>query len=114
MREPERLEDLLDPVGRNDRLDPELGDVLLPPALPDRRIRLLAAEERARSGRVPGAALVLADPARARLEDRVARRVERLGGHEPHELEHVRQLDGRRLRAGRHVLSICARWSVPE
>ena len=36
----ERRNDVLELIGRNDRLDPELGDVLLPLALPDRQTLL--------------------------------------------------------------------------
>ena len=50
------------PLRGEDRLEPELGDPLLTPALADRRLGACAAEERACPGRVPGAALVVADP----------------------------------------------------
>ena len=38
MRAAERGDDVLEPIRRNDGLDPQLGDVLLPPALADRRL----------------------------------------------------------------------------
>src|SRR5207247_1303879 len=63
-----------------------LRDALLPPCLADRRGRALAAEEGAGARGVPGAALVVADPPGAGLEERVADGVERLFGHEDDEL----------------------------
>ena len=68
----ERRDDLLESIDGDNRLDAELRDSLLSPALADRRIRALPAEEGARPGRVPRAALVLADPPRTCLEDRGA------------------------------------------
>ena len=54
--------------------------------LADRGVRPLAAEERARPRRVPGAARVVADPSGARGEDGLPRRVERLARDEPDQL----------------------------
>src|SRR5205085_7771147 len=71
---------------REDGLEPELGDALLPPGLADRRRRAFAAEEGAGARRVPGAARVVADPPGAGLEERVADGVERLLRHEDDEL----------------------------
>ena len=71
---------------RDDGLDPQLRERLLPPALAERRRGALAPEERARPRRVPGAALVVADAASTGLEHRRPGFVERLEGHEPDEL----------------------------
>src|SRR5439155_135353 len=73
-------------LGRHDRLDAQLVHAFLVADLTDRRIGALAREERPGSGGVPRAALVPADPAAARDEDRVARLVERLARDEPDEL----------------------------
>ena len=86
MRVAQRRDDGVLPLRREDRLEPELGDALLPPRLPDRRRRARAAAERARALGVPGAALVVADPPRAGGEERVAHRVERFARHEDDEL----------------------------
>src|SRR5207253_9362710 len=82
MRLAQRADDLVLTLDRIDRLEPELRDALLAPALADRRVRRLAPEERAGALRVPGAALVVADPAGARGEERVANGIERLPRHE--------------------------------
>ena len=87
MRLDQRRDDVLQPVDRYHRLDPELGNVLLSSPLPDCRIGVPPAEERPGSRGVPGAALVLADPPRARLEDGLACDVERLQGNEPDQLD---------------------------
>src|SRR2546423_10332012 len=71
---------------REDRLEPELRDTLFPARLTDRWRSALAAEERAGARGVPGAALVVADPPGAGLEERVADGVERLLRHEDDEL----------------------------
>jgi len=76
-----------DSIRRDDGLDAQLRDTLLPPPLPDRRIGLVTAQERARSGRVPGAPLVVADPTATGGEDGVAGGVERVLGDEPDELD---------------------------
>ena len=104
MREHERDDRVADTGCGDDRLDAELGHALLATRFAESRVCALAAEERPYARRVPGAALVVADPPCARLEHRVARRVERVLGHEPDELDAL----------AHSVLSICARWSVPE
>ena len=71
------------------------------PGLADRGIRPLAAEEGAGAVRVPGAALVVADPPGAGGEHRLAHVVQRVTGHEDDELPV-------------HALSIWARCSLPE
>ena len=86
---------------REDRLEPQLRNPFLPPGLTQRRLRSLAAEEGAGSLRVPGAALVVADPPGARLEERVADDVERLARYEDDEL------------AVQVPVSICAFCSLP-
>src|SRR5207244_11339309 len=78
--------DVVLPVGGEDRLEPQLGDALLPPCLPHVRIGAGAAEERARAGRVPRAALVVADPARAGREERLTQRIQRFARDEDDEL----------------------------
>src|SRR6266852_3676012 len=83
------------------RLESQLGDALLAPGLAACRPRSLAAEERARSLRVPGAVLVLADASGARLEEGVAHRVESLARNEDDEL------------AVQVSVSICAFCSLP-
>src|SRR3954454_197107 len=82
VRAAQRGDHLVVPVGREDRLEPQLGDALLPPRLADRRIGALAAAERSRPGGVPRAALVLADPSRAGLEEGFTNRIERLARDE--------------------------------
>jgi hypothetical protein len=71
---------------RHDRLDAELRHPLLGAALADCRIGELTRNKRAGALGVPRAPFVVADPSGARPEDRVARGVERLRGHEPDEL----------------------------
>src|SRR5262245_46742642 len=107
MRAAQSSNDVLVPLLGEDRLEPELDHPLLLPHLTDRRIRSGEPPERARPVRVPGAALVVADPPGARLEEGVAHLLERLGRHEDDELAIHRD-------AGRSALSICARWSLPE
>src|SRR5205085_7196211 len=72
--------------GREDRLEPELRHALLAAGLADRRRGAFPAEEGAGPLRVPGAALVVADPAGSGLEERRAHPVERLGRNEDDEL----------------------------
>ena len=86
VRARERRHDLVLKLGRKNRLEPELGDPLLAARPPHARRRPLAAEERARALRVPGAALVVADPPGPGLEERVAHVVERLPRDEHDEL----------------------------
>src|SRR5262245_444578 len=81
MRVAERSDDGFLTLRGKNRLEPELGYALLPPRLPDGGRRTLAAEERACPFCVPRAALVVADPARASAEQRVAHGVERLARH---------------------------------
>jgi hypothetical protein len=69
-----------------DGFEAQFGDSLLPPALADRGRRVDSALERARSLRIPGTALVIADSARARGEERVADVVEGLARYEDDEL----------------------------
>src|SRR5579862_1951142 len=107
MRAAQRRHDVALAVGREHRLEAELGDTLLHPTLADCRIRALAAEERARALRVPRAPLVVADPSRPRREQRIAHRVQRGGGNEDDEL-------AVQAGAGRSALSIWARCSFPE
>src|SRR6185437_1674614 len=71
---------------RKDGLEAELGDPLLPPALADCGIRVLPALERPRTGGVPRAALVVADPAGPCSEERFTNGVECLARHEHDEL----------------------------
>ena len=71
----------------NDDLDAILVDAFLLPHLADCRIGALTGQERASPGRVPRAALVVADPAASGLEDRFACGVERLQWDEPDQLE---------------------------
>ena len=59
-----------------DGLEAELGDALLPPALPDARARAFTAAEGPRALRVPRTALVIADAAGPRGKESVANRVE--------------------------------------
>src|SRR5688572_12484581 len=82
----QRPHDLRLALFRVDGLEPQLGDPLLSPTLPDRRVGALASEERPRPFRVPGAPLVIADPPCAGREERVAYGVERLRRHEHDEL----------------------------
>ena len=89
------------PLLREDRLEPQLSDTLLAPGFPDRRTCSLPAEKRARSLRVPGAPLVVADPARAGLKQRLAHRVECLARDEDDQL------------AVQISVSICAFCSLP-
>src|SRR5512146_808264 len=98
---PQRGHHFLLPLLWEHGLEPQLGDSLLASRRPDRRICSLAAEERSRPGGVPRAALVVADPARARLEERVAHFFERLARYEDDEL------------AVQISVSICARCSLP-
>src|SRR5581483_9506476 len=86
VRGPQRGEDVREPLGGHDRLDAQLGDALLAAGPAERRARPLPAEEGARPGRVPGAALVRADPPRTGREDGVPGGVERLLRDEPDEL----------------------------
>src|SRR5204863_692451 len=85
-RHDEGSDDLADELGGHDRLDPQLGDTLLLSHLPDRGVGALAGEERPGARGVPRAALVAADPTRARGERRRARPLERLARREPDEL----------------------------
>jgi hypothetical protein len=86
MRCEQRGDDRLDAVAWNDGLDAQLRRPLLLARRADGRLDPFAAQERACSSRVPGAALIVADPARSGGEDGVARRVQRLLRHEPDEL----------------------------
>src|SRR5207249_7652981 len=65
LRRAKRLHDLDLTLFGKDGLEPQLGDALFAALLSDDGVGALAAEEGARALRVPGAALVLADPARA-------------------------------------------------
>ena len=67
-------------------LEPQLGDALLPPPLADRGRGVGAALEGACPLGVPGAALVVADSAGPRSEERIANDVERLARDEDDEL----------------------------
>ena len=69
-----------------DGFEAQLGDSLLPPPLADGGRRIDSAFERARALRVPGAAFVVADAARARGEERVADDVEGFARDEDDEL----------------------------
>src|SRR5205823_875704 len=104
----QRPDDVLLALDGIDGLEPELRHPLLAPALADRRARRLATEERARALGVPRAALVLADPARAGREDRVAHGVERLGRHEHDELAAPRGHVCRPAASG--TAAACPRW----
>src|SRR5262245_39873596 len=109
MRGDERCDDVAQPSVRHAGLDAKLLDSLLAARLADRRVRPFAPEERSRPRGVPRAALVVADAPRAGGEHGRARRVELGLRHEPHELV----AHGCRYAAG-VVLSIWARWSLPE
>src|SRR5581483_7707221 len=102
MRATQRGDDVVVPLDRVDRLEPELRHALLAPGLPHARRGPLAAEERSRSLRVPRAALVSADAAGARLEERVPHDIERFGRDEDDEL------------ASQAQSSIWARCNLPE
>src|SRR5262249_22966771 len=108
----QRREDLLAAIDRDHGFDAQFGKTLLAPPLTDRRVRRFAAQEGARSGPVPRAALVIPDPAGTGSEDGVAGRIERFLGDEPNEL--VTQVALSRYGAGCSSVSICARWSLPE
>jgi hypothetical protein len=82
MRGAERLDHCIVQLLRVDRLQPQLGDSLLPAPLPNRRRRVYAALERSRPLRVPGTALVLSDAARTDGKERVADDVERFARNE--------------------------------
>src|SRR5437764_15202539 len=73
------------PVRREDGLEPQLGDALLPAGPSHRGVGALTAEERPRPLGVPRAALVVADPPRPGVEERPANGVEGLAGHEDDE-----------------------------
>src|SRR6476659_2234775 len=87
MRAPECGDDVLEERRRDDGLDPQFRNVLLPPTLADGRRSAFVAEERPRPRRVPGATLVVADPSGACVEHGIASRVERVSGNEPDELD---------------------------
>jgi hypothetical protein len=87
VRSPQRVHGGAQALFGNDDLDAILVDAFLLPHFADCRIGALAGQERARPGRVPRAALVVADPAAAGAEDGVARRVARVLGDEVDELE---------------------------
>ena len=101
MGAPERSDDFVLTLLREDRLEPQLSDTLFTPGFPDRRARSLPAEKRARPLRVPGAMLVLADAPGTRVEEGVADSVERLTRNEDDEL------------AVQISVSICAFCSLP-
>src|SRR5215218_6692492 len=86
MRVKQGAYDLVLPLRRVDGLETDFGHALFLPLFTDRRSRSLAAEERPGSVRVPGAALVRADPACAGGEHRVPHRIERVGRNEDDEL----------------------------
>src|SRR5947207_3290565 len=86
MRRSECRDDLLLELGRIHRLEPILGHALLATATPDGWVRAFPAEERPRPGRVPRAALVLADPAGTGFEHRRPHRIQRLLRNEHDEL----------------------------
>ena len=86
---------------REDGLESQLRDALLAPGSPRAGLVPFAAEERARSLRVPGAVLVLADASGARLEEGIAHRVESFARNEDDEL------------AVQISVSICAFCSLP-
>src|SRR5207248_4176742 len=87
-------------LGRDDGLDAQLRDALLPPDLADRGIGSLAGEKRTGARGVPRAALVVADAARPGREDGVTRRVQCLPRHEPDELVLPRLAHARQYRSG--------------
>ena len=86
MRREQRGHDRVGFFRRDDGLDPQLRRPLLLARRADCGLGPFAAEERAGSGGVPGAALVVADPAGSGGEHGVAGRVQRLLRHEPDEL----------------------------
>src|SRR5207253_3771659 len=69
VRAAQRVDDLRLALLREDGLEPELGHALLDAALAYDWVRPLAAEEGARPLRVPRAAFVVPDPARAGREE---------------------------------------------
>src|SRR5205085_7783157 len=97
MRGKQRTNDVTRDLSRHYGLDAEFRNALLPTHLADRRIRALARHERAGARRVPRAALVVADAARARSEDCGTRRLECVLRDEPHELPPRRLGHGQRL-----------------
>ncbi|MBA3734235.1 MAG: hypothetical protein H0W90_03400 [Actinobacteria bacterium] len=86
MRIPERRDDLVLPLDREDGLEAQFRHTFLAAGFSRRRLRALAAEECSRTLRVPGAALVVADLTCARFEERVSDGVERLAWDEDDEL----------------------------
>ena len=76
MRRSKRGHDGVVELLRVDGLETELGDALLPPALPDARARAFTAAEGPRALRVPRTALVIAYAAGPRGKESVANRVE--------------------------------------
>jgi hypothetical protein len=101
MRAAEGSHDILLALGRENRLEAQLGHTLFPSRLAVRRVGPLTAEERSSSLRVPGTALVLPDPSGTGLEQRFAHGTERLTRHEDDEL------------AVQLSVSICAFCSFP-
>src|SRR5207248_11660522 len=86
VRGPKRRDDLRLTLGRVNRLETQLRDALFSTRLPNARRGRLAREEGARSLRVPGATLVVADPSGPGLEQCLPDRVEGLARHEHDEL----------------------------
>src|SRR5262245_61162608 len=82
----QRSENLVLTVGGEDGLEPQLEDALLAARFADRWVGPLPAQERPCPDGVPGAALVLADPAGAGVEQGVAYGLQRLARDEDDEL----------------------------